>query len=52
MRSRLELAFLSPRLHAAILAGTQPPELTLERLVRTGIPLDWREQERQFGSGS
>ncbi len=52
VRSRLELAFLSPRLQAAILAGTQPLDLTLERLVRTPIPLDWKKQEQVFGIGS
>ena len=32
-----------------ILAGTQPPDLSLERIVRSGIPLDWAEQEAKFG---
>ena len=49
LRTRAQLAFLSPRIQAAILDGTQPPDLTLERIVRTGIPLDWAEQERTFG---
>jgi site-specific DNA recombinase len=49
IRTRIALAFLSPRIQAAILAGTQPADLTLERLVRTGIPLDWTEQEARFG---
>jgi site-specific DNA recombinase len=48
-RTRLPLAFLSPRLQAALLEGTQPPELSLERLGRSGIPLDWAEQEQRFG---
>ena len=36
-------------LQAAILDGTQPPELTLKRLVSVTHPLDWSEQERLFG---
>lgn len=49
VRLRATLAFLSPRIQAAIVEGTQPPELTLERIVRAGIPLDWTQQERLFG---
>ncbi|CUH43742.1 hypothetical protein [Ruegeria atlantica] len=49
IRTRAQLAFLSPKIQAAILDGTQPPELTLKRLVSVTHPLDWSEQERQFG---
>jgi len=49
IRIRAQLAFLSPRIQAAILDGSQPPDLSLERIVRTGVPLDWSEQERVFG---
>ncbi len=49
IRTRAQLAFLSPKIQAAILDGTQPPELTLKRLVSVTHPLDWAEQERQFG---
>ena len=49
IRVRANLAFLSPRIQEQILAGTQPPELSLERLVRSEIPLDWDQQERKFG---
>lgn len=49
IRTRAPLAFLSPKIQAAILAGTQPPDLSLERIVRSGIPLDWAEQEAKFG---
>jgi hypothetical protein len=49
IRIRAQLAFLSPRIQAAILNGSQPPDLSLERIVRTGAPLDWSEQERVFG---
>lgn len=49
IRTRAPLAFLSPKIQSAIIAGTQPADLTLERFVRQGIPLDWREQEAAFG---
>lgn len=40
------LAFLSPRIQRAILAGNQPPQLRLEDLVRNRIPFSWAAQER------
>jgi hypothetical protein len=43
------LAFLSPRIQRAILAGTQPCTLTLERIIRHPPPLDWTDQERLYG---
>lgn len=49
LRTRAPLAFLSPRIQSSILAGTQPVDLSVERLVRQGIPLDWAEQEARFG---
>ncbi len=49
IRTRTPLAFLSPRIQRAILDGTQPVELTLERLVRQTLPLDWADQERLCG---
>nr|WP_255467004.1 recombinase family protein [Hyphobacterium sp. CCMP332] len=49
IRVRANLAFLSPRIQEAILTGTQPPDLSLERIVRSGIPFDWDQQERKFG---
>jgi site-specific DNA recombinase len=49
IRLRAQLAFLSPRIQAAILDGAQPLDLSLERIIRTGVPLDWSEQERVFG---
>ncbi|PKP75581.1 MAG: hypothetical protein CVT84_02575 [Alphaproteobacteria bacterium HGW-Alphaproteobacteria-6] len=45
----LHLAGLSPRIQAAILDGTQPAELTLERLAKVQLPLDWTAQERLLG---
>lgn len=49
IRNRTQLAFLSSKIQAAILEGSQPPELTLKRLVSITHPLDWAEQERLFG---
>ena len=44
----LNLAFLSPTLTRAIVRGEQPPGLRLNRLLRDGVPLSWREQEATF----
>ena len=49
VRMRIPLAFLSPKIQRAILDGTQPVDLTLERLVRQSLPLDWQDQERLCG---
>ncbi|NDW45425.1 recombinase family protein [Ruegeria sp. PrR005] len=49
VRTRSQLAFLSPRLQAAILAGTLPPEMTARRILSNPIPLDWAEQEQLYG---
>jgi hypothetical protein len=43
-RRLARLAFLSPALQAAIIDGRQPPTLTLEKIIRGDLPLDWREQ--------
>ncbi len=48
VRTRIPLAFLSPRIQAAILDGTQPRHLSVEHILRVGIPFDWSEQERIF----
>jgi site-specific DNA recombinase len=45
-RRLLRLAFLSPDIQRAILAGRQPAGLRLEDLVRSEIPADWTEQQR------
>ena len=50
IRTRVQLAFLSPKLQQAILDGTQPAGLTLEKLVRGQLPLDWTSQEQRFGN--
>ncbi|MDB5660456.1 MAG: recombinase family protein [Cypionkella sp.] len=49
VRTRIALAFLSPRIQAAILDGNQPPDMSVARILHIGIPLDWSEQERAFG---
>ncbi|MEJ6391241.1 recombinase family protein [Gymnodinialimonas ulvae] len=43
------LTGLSPRIQSAIIAGSQPIDMTLESLVRRPPPLDWAEQHRRFG---
>ena len=49
VRTRAQLAFLSPAIQKAILDGHQPPELTLEKIIRKPIPLDWDLQARIYG---
>ena len=48
IRSRIALAFLAPKLQTAILDGRQPADLSVARLLRDGIPLNWSEQARVF----
>ena len=40
----LRLAYLSPTIVEAILAGRHPPHLTMKDLMKP-FPMDWREQE-------
>jgi hypothetical protein len=40
----IRLAFRSPALTADILNGEQPAGMTLSRLLRKAMPLDWRDQ--------
>jgi site-specific DNA recombinase len=49
VRQRVQLAFLSPAIVEAILAGRQPEGLTLTQLVTSDIPLDWDEQWSALG---
>jgi site-specific DNA recombinase len=50
VRRLTRLAFLSPRIVEAIVAGHQPPELTAKALSeRIELPLLWSEQERAVG---
>jgi site-specific DNA recombinase len=48
-REVLRLAFLAPDLQRDILAGRQPPTLSLETLRQVEIPLCWRRQRRVLG---
>ena len=43
------LAGLSPRIQTAIIDGSQPVDLTLERLIRMTLPLAWEAQEQRLG---
>jgi site-specific DNA recombinase len=43
------LAFLSPRIVAAIIDGTAPADLTVTTLARA-LPYSWAEQERRVGT--
>ena len=45
------LSYLAPDIIAAILAGRQPPELSVKRLLRTSqdLPLDWPGQRAFLG---
>jgi len=49
VRTRAQLAFLSPEIQKEILEGRQPLDLTLERIVRNPIPLDWDAQAKLYG---
>ncbi|MBA4228399.1 MAG: recombinase family protein [Hyphomonas sp.] len=49
IRQRLPLAFLSPKVIEAILAGRQPHDLTLTKLITHPIPLDWDDQWAELG---
>ena len=48
IRTRIPLAFLAPKVQAAILDGRQPADISVARLLRDGIPVDWSEQARLF----
>lgn len=42
---RLRLALLSPNIQMAIANGTQPASLTLQKVVTSTLPIDWKDQE-------
>ncbi|MDQ7812132.1 MAG: hypothetical protein RDU12_05445, partial [Brevundimonas sp.] len=48
-RKLCRLVFLAPDIQDAILAGRQPYDLTLNRLIDEPLPGCWREQRRLFG---
>ena len=45
------LAFLSPRIIAAIVDGTAPADLTVTGLAKA-LPYSWAEQEQRIGLSS
>lgn len=46
----LPLAFLAPDIVESVIEGTQPEDLTLERLVKyTDLPLAWADQKALLG---
>ena len=47
--SRIALAFLAPKLQSAILDGRQPADISVPRLLRDGIAINWSEQAQLFG---
>ncbi len=49
IRARLPLAFLAPRVQAAILEGRQPVDLCVARIIREDLPMGWADQARIFG---
>ncbi|MBD3677572.1 MAG: recombinase family protein, partial [Rhodobacteraceae bacterium] len=49
IRTRSQLAFLSPAIQSAILGGRQPTNLTLERIIRKPVPLNWDAQAELYG---
>ena len=48
IRTRSQLAFLSPEIQRAILEGRQTTDLTLERIIRKPMPLDWDAQAKAY----
>jgi site-specific DNA recombinase len=44
----LQFAFLAPDIIEAILEGSQPPDLTVHKMLR-GFPLSWTEQRKRLG---
>ena len=49
IRTRCQLAFLSPRIQDAIVTGSLPHAMTLQRFMDHPIPLDWTYQDRLCG---
>jgi site-specific DNA recombinase len=48
IRSRSKLAFLSPKIQEAILAGFLDPKFTVNHILAMKIPWDWDQQETLF----
>ena len=49
LRGVLGCAFLAPDIVEAILDGRQPSDLTVKKLSRRRLPLDWEQQRAQLG---
>jgi hypothetical protein len=49
IRTRGQLAFLSPKIQAAIRDGTLPSNVTLKRILAAPVSLDWDKQEKVYG---
>jgi len=47
--SVIPFALLAPDITEAILAGTQPIDLNLDRLINISLPIDWAEQRSVLG---
>lgn len=47
--SVIPFALLAPDITSAILEGTQPIDLNLDRLINMSIPIDWTEQRSVLG---
>jgi len=45
----VKLNYLAPDIVAAILDGRHPPDLTVRKLLRAAMPLDWSLQRQLFG---
>ena len=45
----VRLNYLAPDIVAAILNGTQPPDLTRYQLLKCELPMDWALQRRMLG---
>lgn len=45
----IKLTLLAPDIVESILAGLQPPNLTLIDFLRSPIPVDWNEQRKKYG---
>jgi hypothetical protein len=43
------MVFLAPDIQHAIMEGSQPPALTLDRLLKMRIPTGWTEQRMALG---
>jgi DNA invertase Pin-like site-specific DNA recombinase len=49
VKKLMPLAFLAPDIIKDIIAGKQPTHLTTQKLIRQiDIPMDWKEQKREF----